>query len=171
MESRSNVRRKRCGLSAAVTAAGSTDNDAANTSTKKVKASQQPNSITTNAATAVLSASERVRRWPFIGSRCPTTDYSSLQQQQPCSFSDTSAENDPYNMDDLVIPSIASNIEHAIKGAMEQWKELDSRRVPNEGNGIDKPPKRRLGWNEPKFFLPDHFDYKSVCGQPRTEQL
>jgi DNA-nicking Smr family endonuclease len=171
MESRSNVRRKRCGLSAAVTAAGSTDNDAANTSTKKVKASQQPNSITTNAATAVLSASERVRRWPFIGSRCPTTDYSSLQQQQPCSFSDTSAENDPYNMDDLVIPSIASNIEHAIKGAMEQWKELDSRRVPNEGNGIDKPPKRRLGWNEPKFFLPDHFDYKSVRGPPTTEQL
>lgn len=175
MESRSNGRNKRCGSSCAtaVVATGSTDKDAA-TSAKKVKVSEQPKT-TTNAATAVLSASERVRRWPFIGTRCPTTAYSSLQQQQqqqqPRGISGTNNEDDPYNMDDLVVPSIAAKIENSVTAAMEQWKELDSRRVPNEGNGIGKPPKRRLGWNEPNFFIPDHFDYKSVRGPPTTELL
>lgn len=155
--------KKRCGSSAVVI-----DTNAA--VSKKIKPSEKLNSTsgaTANAATALLSAADRVRRWTFIRTRFPTPGLSLERHRHSSSISN---EDDPFNVDDLVVPSKASRVESAVEAAVAQWKDLDSRRVRNVENSSNKPPKRRLGWNEPNFFLPDNFDYKSIRGPPNLQR-
>lgn len=110
-----------------------------------------------NAATALLSASDRASPWKFVATRCPADGKS------------FSSSDDPFQViSDFELYS--AKMDTVVGTAISHWKDLDSRKVIKGNWSSSSAGKRKLGWSEPNFVLPDNFDFKSIRGPPNIEE-
>lgn len=88
-----------------------------------------------------LTLNEFERRWKQLRKHTITTHLDEL-------------ENDPFDCSSMKIPPAFGLVEDAIQGYVDEWRELDERKVVNQGESMPK-------WYEKHIRLPDNFDYES----------
>ena len=98
----------------------------------------------TNAATALLTPSDRAARWNFVATRCPQHWANALPSPEELLTRRKESQDlaDPFDCSDLVIPSTTSKVEEALQHAISQWRDLDSRKVAAIAENHENTTKR-----------------------------
>jgi hypothetical protein len=109
-----------------------------------------------------ISGEESKQRWKSLTARAAKLNSSESVPQQ--------AVDDPFDCSDLVVPTIQTLVDESTKKAIQQWKDLQERKVHKEVIVDETAPRKRgrpEGWtNANRLHLADFFDYETRLPVP-----